>query len=392
VIAMSGFRIVSSGFAAAVLLAGGLGLAQDTPLEPGSSVAINFPSNSPVTLISADMGESRASARGSAMIVDLRNMVLKLRNGSGRRIRGLTMLVSAQEVTPGGKASVAVPYLDAAPGEVFPLPINIRLLRSLQAQGGPLVRVGLDGILFDDFSFYGPNLLDSKRSMMVWETEAQRDRQHFKSVLASYGPSGLQQLALDSLNRQASRQQLDVKLSRGGRSTSAAAGTGTERVAQFAFLQFPDSPVQPIEGSARIAGDEARSPHIEVRNRSSKPIRYFAIGWIVKDSQGKEFWAASVPASGNDLNLQPGQTAQTLEDTASLRFSQTPGGPVNIRGMTGFVSQVEYTDGKIWVPNRASIENTQLLRVLAPSPEEQRLTDLYRNKGLNALIEELKKF
>ena len=325
------------------------------------------------------------------MIVDLHNMVLKLRNGSSRRIRGLTMIVAAQEITPGGKGSVAVPCLDAAPGEVFPLPINIRLLRSLQAPGGPLVQVGLDGILFDDFSFYGPNRLDSKRSMMVWETEAQRDRQHFKSVLSQYGASGLQQLALDSLNRQSSRQQLDVKLSR-GRSTTAAAGGAAERVAQFAFLQFPDSPVQPLEGSARLEGNEAKSPAIEVRNRSSKPIRYFEIGWIVKDDQGKEFWAASVPASGNDLNLQPGQTAQTLQDTASLRFSRAPGTPVTVRGMTGFVSQVEYADGKIWVPNRASLENTQLLRVLAPSPEEQRLTDLYRTKGLQALIQELKKY
>ena len=31
-------------------------------------------------------------------------------------------------------------------------------------------------------------------------------------------------------------------------------------------------------------------------------------------------------------------------------------------------------------------------RILAPSPEEQRLTDLYRNKGLEALIQELRKF
>ena len=384
---MSGTRAVSLGFLAVFLLTG-----QDTPLDPHSSVAINLPPDSPVNFMGADMGESRASARGSAMVVDLHNMVLKLRNGCGRRIRGLTMIVSAQEVTPGGKGSVAVPCLDAAPGEVFSLPINIRLLRSLQAQGGPLVRVGLDGILFDDFSFYGPNLLDSKRSMMVWETEAQRDRQHFKSILTAYGADGLRQLAIDSLNRQASRQQLDVKLSRGGgRSTSAAAGGGGE-LAQFAFLQFPDSPVQPLDGSARLDGNEARSPHIEVRNRSSKSIRYFEIGWIVRDSQGKEFWAASVPASGNDLNLQPGRTARTLQDTAALRFSRAPGDPLTIRGMTGFVSQVEFADGKIWVPNRASLENTQLLRVLAPSPEEQRLTDLYRKKGVQALIEELKKF
>jgi hypothetical protein len=373
------------------LVAANVSLAQDTPLDPHTSVAINFPPDSPVTLVSADMGESRASARGGAMVVDLHNMVLKLRNGGPRRIRGLTMIVSAQEVTPGGKGSVAVPCLDAGPGEVFPLPINIRLLRSLQSQGGPLVKVGLDGVLFDDFSFYGPNLLDSKRSMMVWETEAQRDRKHFKSVLAMYGPEGLRQLALDSLNRQASRQQLDVKLSRRGRATSAVVGMGV-RTANFAFLKFPDSPVQPLEGSARLDGNEAKLPTISVRNRSLKPVRYFEIGWIVRDSDGKEYWAASVPASEKDLDLRPHGTARTLEDTASLRFSKPTGGPLNVQGMTGFVTHVEFADGKIWVPDRASIEGTQLLRVLAPSPEEQRLTDLYRNKGLEALIQELRKF
>src|SRR5262245_4438378 len=147
-------------------------VAQDTPLDPHSSIAISFPPDSPVTLVSSDVGESRASARGGAMVLDL-HMALKLRNGSSHRVRGLTMVVSAQEVTPGGKGSVAVPCLDVAAGEVFPLPINIRLLRPLQIQGGPLVQVRLDGILFNDYSFYGPNLLDSRRSMMVWETEAE---------------------------------------------------------------------------------------------------------------------------------------------------------------------------------------------------------------------------
>ncbi len=126
------------------------------------------------------------------------------------------------------------------------------------------------------------------------------------------------------------------------------------------------SPVQPLDGSVRIAGNEAKAPHIEVRNRSSKAIRYFEIGWIVKDSQGKEFWAASVPASGGDLNLKPGQTGRALQDTA-LRFSKGQGEPVAIEGTTGFVSQVEYTDGKIWVPDRTSTENAQLLPVIAPS-------------------------
>jgi hypothetical protein len=371
----------------ALLLAAGIAAAQDQPLSH-SSVAINLPADSPVTLVSTDMGESRASARGGAMLLDL-HMALKLRNNSSQRVRGLTMLVSAQEVTPGGRGSWSQ-WLDVGAGEVFPLMIDIRLLKPLQAaQAGPLVQVGLDGILFNDFSFYGPNRLDSRRTMTVWANEAQRDRQHFKSILAKYGPDGLQRMALDSLSRQAARPRLDVQVSRGGRSTSAAAG-GAERVAQFAFLQFPDSPVQPLDGTVRISGNEAKAPHIEVRNRSSKPIRYFEIGWIVKDGHGKEFWAASVPASGSDLDLRPGQKGRALQETA-LRFSQAQGEPVAIQGMTAFVSQVEYSDGGIWVPDRASLENMQLLQVLAPSLEEQRLTDLYRKKGLRALVEELSK-
>ena len=51
--------------------------------------------------------------------------------------------------------------------------------------------------------------------------------------------------------------------------TSAA--TGPEHDAEFAFLQFPDSPVEPMNGSARISGNEARAPRIEVRNRSNGP-------------------------------------------------------------------------------------------------------------------------
>jgi hypothetical protein len=226
--------------------------------------------------------------------------------------------------------------------------------------------------------------------MMVWAKEAERDRQHFKSILSSYGPAGLQRLALDSLDRQATRPRLDVQVSRGGRSTSAAA-TAPERQAQFAFLEFPDSPVQPLDGSVRIAGNEAKAPHIEVRNKSPKSIKYFEIGWLVKDNQGKEFWAASVPASGGESTLHPGQTGSALQNTA-LRFSKGSGEPVPIQGMTGFVSQVEFADGSIWVPKRASLENAQLLRVLAPSLEEQWLTDLYRTKGLKALIEELNKY
>ena len=313
---------------------------------------------------------------------------LTLRNSSSHRVRGVTMLVSAQEVTPGGKASVAVPSLDVGPGEAFPLRIDLRLMSPLQAGLGPHVQVGLDGVLFHDFSFYGPNRLDSRRSMMVWETEAQRDRQYFKSVLQAWGPDGLRRAMLDSLERQKARPKLDVQVARGRVTTSTAFA---ERQAQFAFFQFPDSPLEPLRGTALLSGNEARAPHIRVRNRSSKPVRSFEIGWIVKDREGREYWAASVPASSSEMDVRPGQTGSALQET-TLRFAQGPNKPVVIESMTGFVSQVEFEDGKIWIPNRASLENAHLLRVVAPSAEEQRLSDLYHKKGLNALMEELKKF
>ncbi len=384
-------RISSQVLACAAFFLAGAAVAQ--PLDPANSISVNFPADSPLALVSRDVGESRATPRGGAMAIDL-HVALSLRNVSQNRVRGVTLLVLAQDVTPGGKASVATPSLNVGPGETFPLRIDLRLLRPLAAgaQGaaaGPLVRVDLDGVLFQDLSFYGPNLLNSRRAMTVWEAEADRDRRHFKSVLAAAGPEGLQREVLDSLSRQASRPRLDVQVSR-GRSTSSAAA-GPEQVAQFSFLQFPDSPVEPLEGAVRIAGNEARAPRIQVRNRSSKSVSYFEIGWIVKDAQGKEYLAASVPASDPDLRLAPGRQSQALQDT-SLRFSRNGGGAVAIGGMTGFVSQVEYTDGKVWVPNRLELGSAQLLRVLAPSPEEQRLTDLYRRKGLAALAEELKKY
>ena len=88
--------------------------------------------------------------------------------------------------------------------------------------------------------------------------------------------------------------------------------------------------------------------------------------------------------------LRPNETARLDQDT-ELRFSRN-GEPVSVRNMTGFISQVEFTDGKVWVPSRQDLADAALLKVLAPSPEEQRLADLYSKKGLTALVEELKKF
>jgi hypothetical protein len=353
--------------------------AQPANPELRSSVKINLPPESPVTLVSADWGESRTARRGGALVLDVHTSLL-LRNSSSRRIRGVSLLVLAQEVTAGGRASVIKPSLNVGPGEVFPVRIDLRLLRPSAGGAGPLVQVDLDGVLFDDLTFFGPNRLNSRRSMTVWELEARRDRRYYNSVLEAKGPKGLQQEILASLAQQADRPRLDVQVARGGRATNI----DTERELQFAFLRFPDSPVEPLAGMARIAGSEARAPRLEVVNRSDRPVQYFEIGWILKDRQGREFLAGSVPGT---ISLAPGQKSQISPET-SLRFSQ----PLTVESITGFVSQVEFADGSMWIPSRGNLADVRLERLLAPSPEEQRLTELYRKKGLAALVEELKKF
>jgi hypothetical protein len=374
-----------------VALAGfsGLALAQDSQLDPASSIKFDLPDGSPVAIQSFDLGESRATARGGALVLDL-HVALKLRNTSGKTIRGVTLLLLAQE-TPGGKMSVAVPSLNVGPNENFPMRINGRLLRPLHSGAGPLVHVSLDGVLFEGYGFFGPDRLNSRRQMVAWEMAAERDRRYFKQVLQSRGPEGLATEMRQSLNRQAERPRVDVQLAR-GRSTSSA-GSASDRPAQFAFLEMPDSPVRPVDGSAEVSGNEARMPAIQVRNTSSRQVRYVEFGWLVKDGQGREFLAGSVPAPDGSFYLAPGKTG-TVSPETSLRFSRNGGQPVAIRSMTAFVNEVQYSDGNVWIPKRESLQldHSRLLNVLPPSLEEQRLTGLFLKTGISGVVKELNRF
>lgn len=359
-----------------LLLVGATAWAQSQRIDPRSTMHITFPEDSPVTLVSADWGESNASARGGAMLLDLHTS-LSLRNSGSRRIRGITLLVSAQDVTPGGKASVSVPSLNAGPGENFPIRIDLRLLRPLQPGNGPLVEIGIDGVLFDDLSFYGPNKLNCRRSMTVWEMEARRDRQYFRQVLESSGREALKAEMLASLAHQSDRSGMDARVAQSGRATTSR----NERQIQIAFLESPASPVVATDGMVRIADNEARSPRLFVRNTTSRPVRAVEMGWLVKDERGREFVAGSIPV---DVPLAARQKTTLVQDV-TFKFTRPSGEPIGISDMKGFMSSVEFTDGSMWVPDRNGLMPT-------PSPEEQRLSALYRKRGLEALIEELKRF
>lgn len=351
-------------------------------ISAGAAVlpSVHLPPDSPVAVLSMDSSGTVESARGGASVVDFR-LALTLRNSGAQRIRGITLVVQAQDVTPGGKASVTVPSLDVASGETFPVHIDLRLLRPVQVAGGT-IEVGLDGILFDNLGFYGPNRLNSRHALTVYELEARRDRRFYRALLDEGGPQRLQQEILAVAVRRA-QPGVQVQMVR-GRPTN----TDPERRVQFAFVHFPDAPADSPGGFAAVRGNEAVPPALDVLNRSEREIRSVEIGWILEDQQGREFLAGSLPA---DLNIAPGGKRQITSD-AVLRFSSRPGAPVSITSMTGFVSNVEFADGRVWIPTRAALQNPRVAKALSTTPEEDRLLQIYRRRGLKALEEELKKF
>jgi hypothetical protein len=363
---------------------------QESALDPASSFKINFPQDSPVTLVSFDLGGSKATVRGGAMALDL-NSGLLLRNSSGKRIRGVTLLVLAQDFSPGGRGSVAVPAVDVAPGENFPVRIDLRMLRPLAAGNGPLVQVLLDGVLFEDLSFFGENRLNSRRSLTVWELEARRDRKHFQQLLEARGAEALQRELVASVGRLQERPRLDVQISRRGRLPRPAGAPATvyepEHAVQFSFLRLPDAPIELTGGAAKVAGNEAKAPSIDIVNKQSKAIRHLELGWVVGTRDGAEFLAGTLPA---DVQLAAnGKT--TVLDEAALRLTSRTGSRVVIDNLIGFAHSVEFADGQLWIPSRAALEDPRLARLLPPSPEEQRLVELYRKSGLKALLADLRK-
>ena len=119
-------------------------------------------------------------------------------------------------------------------------------------------------------------------------------------------------------------------------------------------------------------------------------MKYVELGWLVSDPSGTQSMAASLPASERSSICRPARAPRCSRTPSSP--SPRDSKPVNMQKMTGFVSQVEFADGKVWVPNRESLAKPMLDKVVAPSAEEQRLGNVYRTKGLPGLIQELKKF
>lgn len=369
-------------FAVTLLAAAGRGA------EPDSSrwLDVEFPRDSPVLTVSFSLAPSTARVRGASVALDL-HASLVLRNTSTRPIAGLTLRVEAQDLVPAGKGSVMVPSLDVQPGEVFPVRIDLQLTRPFSGPKteGAMVQVSLDCAIFNDLSSYGPDRLKSRRALLVYEMEARRDRRYMASLLKKGQYDQLRQELNFGLPDVRPQQQLGFEITRD------LPAAGKELPINVDTMAFPSAPVQAVGGAAQVSGNEIRTPRIQIRNLSQRPVRSVDMGWIVRDERGREFVAGSVPAA---LPLGPVQSGVASE-TGTLRFSNPSGQPLAIGALMAFVSNVEFADGNLWIPSRTDIEEATadpvLRKALASSPEHQRLAEIFRRKGIRGLAEELKR-
>jgi hypothetical protein len=360
-----------------------------TPAAEDSAkwISVDFPDDSPVLPVSMNMGATTAHVKGMSMAVDV-HASLVLRNVGKKPICGITVRVEAQDLTPAGKGSVSKPSLFVQPGDRFPLDINMELLRpfsSASKNDSPIVQVTLDCALYNDFEAYGPDKLHTKRTLVVYEMQAKRDRQYLAGLLESGQLAQLRE-ELNFGMRDFVPQQLGLEFVLGPR-----ADAGREQEVAVNPVAFRSGLVQAIRGAAQVAGNEVRTPQVQVRNMSKTAVRSLEMGWIVRDERGKEFVSGSVRSA---TMIGPVQTA-SMREPGTLRFSRPTGQPMVIGALMTFVNGVEFADGKLWIPSRADIDGATndpaLRRELAISPEEQRLAQIYRRDGMRGLERELKR-
>ena len=360
-----------------------------TDPSSGGWLAVEFPHDSPVLPVSFSLAEpvpTTASIRGASLVVDL-HATLLLRNTGTKPLSGMTLLVQAPDLTLSASGSVTIPSLHALPGEVFPVRVDMQLLRPLNLgrTKGAMMQLSLDCALFSDLSAYGPDRLHSRRTLIVYELEARRDRRYLATLLESGRLSELREelnFGLQDLNP----SQLGLELLR-----RAGAPRGREQPVSVGAVAFPSSPIQALGGNAQIFGNEVRDSRLDVQNISARSVKDFEVGWIIRDERGRNFIAGSVPSA---MQLAPVERASVTQP-GTLRFSHPSGMPMAVDALLAFVHDVEFSDGKLWIPSRVDITQATsdpiLRRALASSPEQQRLADIYRHKGMGGLQDELKK-
>lgn len=350
-----------------------------------SRVAVEIPEGLPLEIVATDFANTEFEPRGGALVIELTGSI-RFRHTGGAAVRALTLAVDTRSPGLGGRAAVAAPSLHARKGEEFEIPLNLRMLRPLPLPAGPAVHIAPDAVLFDTLEAAGPDRLDSIRKMTVRELEARRDRQHFLARWEAGGRDDLVAAMHASLQRQAARPRLDVRLAGTG---PATAGSDPREV-RFALVQDEAAPVELLEGTAMVQGVVSDTPRIRIRNRSDQPIRHFEVGWLVADRDGAVYSVGAVPLNASP-RIAPGER---YEASGSRKFALRPTGTrneSNLGSMTAYLRSARLEDGTVWIPSRHSLDAARILGAVPVSDEERRLTLLYRERGPSAVVDELQK-
>lgn len=350
-----------------------------------SRVAVGIPEGLPLEVVATDFANTEFEPRGGALVIELTGSI-RFRHTGGAAVRALTLAIDTRSPGLGGRAAVAVPSLHARKGEEFEIPLNLRMLRPLPLPAGPAVHVAPDAVLFDTLEAAGPDRLDSIRKMTVRELEARRDRQHFLARWEAGGRDELVSAMHASLQRQAARPRLDVRLAGTGPATAGS----DQREVRFALVQDEAAPLELLEGTALVQGTVSDTPRIRIRNRSDQPIRHFEVGWLVADRDGAVYSVGAVPLNASP-RIAPGER---YEASGSRKFALRPTGTrneSNLGSMTAYLRSARLEDGTVWIPSRHSLDAARILGAVPVSDEERRLTLLYRERGPSAVVDELQR-
>jgi hypothetical protein len=356
--------------------------AQNTDSRPFSAQSVmNLKINgtdSPVQLVAADWGNSSYSPRGGLVQLDLKTSIV-MQNVGRQQIRGVSLRVVANDLTPGGKGSVTVPSLRINPGEKFQVRVDLRLLSPMPKAGEPVIEVSLDGVLLENYSFFGPDEMRLRQSLVAWEMESRRDRDRFKKTLAQGGQDRLQAMLVDSVARLQAAADRSSRVKRTGRATNRE----PEQELKLAAVRVPQAPVELLDGFLKVAGNEIRQPQIAVMNHGRQTVTSIEVGLRIWGVDGKDYIAPLAPA---DLTLNSGE--RKLVQSRDL-FEIGGRAPVAIRDAEAFISRVAFKDGRVWTPSAKELSDPEWRRRLNPSPEEMRIADLYRRKGIQAVMADL---
>lgn len=394
--------LLTAGLAAALL--GGPAAAQPLrpfAIDPRAFVRVTLPPDGPLELVQMEYGTSNIlrSERGMQINLDL---VLTLRNRSGKSVEGLALALGYGFGKPGAEGLSAVSGIRLEPGAVYTVPARMRAEIELPPAGSrarPVdlptsVRVNLDSVLFADGSGFGPDQMRVLSTMRINQAESARDRRYFQALVEG---GGLPRLlgVLEKLDAQAAgalppAAQVTPRV---------LAGAGAERaraLAQFAdfrVARFAGAPLEIVSARARVYDAGLVDPALELRNSSGVEIADFQVAWVLRDASGKELRAATISGSGRlrasrGSALAPGDSL-LWSDPAVLETGPGASGPI-LSGRV-YLRAVQFTNGKVWVPERAMLEAAGLGTALTHSPEAIRLLRLYQGRGPAALTAELRR-